>query len=179
MENNFITEMSQFIDLMISGEMVEFKVVPNKDEYWIPVRIVGVNVKDETVSHANEAGNRQFVGAYKWRLNENHPLYYQYRFPPKQTFEIDASGLCPIVLSLTDGKCKEFDPPLLQQHLAERGDAVKTFDWILRCAESSIKDSYSEGAPRRIQMEALCAHLRGQLKAQMPDMYDENGGVIR
>lgn len=39
--------------------------------------------------------------------------------------------------------------------------------WLIDCAQSGIEESYSEDAPRRIEMNNLCNNLREQLISQI------------
>lgn len=53
------------------------------------------------------------------------------------------------------------------------GNTDKTVDiaretlWLINCAEVGIEKTYKEGSPRRLEMEALCADLRKQLRKQI------------
>ncbi len=46
-------------------------------------------------------------------------------------------------------------------------DIARNVLWLINNAEASIQESYSEGAPRRIEMEKLCDELRKQLMSQL------------
>lgn len=57
----------------------------------------------------------------------------------------------------------------------EENSSVSDLDWILRCAECAVEESYQKGSPRLIQMSGLVHFLRDQLKKEYPDCYDESG----
>ncbi len=56
----------------------------------------------------------------------------------------------------------------------EQLEIGRMVSWMINNAEISIQEAYLEGAPRRIQMEKLCADLRKQLMSQLTqDEIDE------
>lgn len=83
-----------------------------------------------------------------------------------------------IELKLSDTQAKSLESIELQEYPVRNGDAVRSFDWILRCAQAGIYNCYEEGSPRRVEMEKLCEVLRFQLRNQAPDLYDESGKII-
>ena len=59
--------------------------------------------------------------------------------------------------------------PVCEKH-GTSGDSIeigRTVSWLINNAEASIQKAYKEGAPRRIEMEKLCADLREQLISQL------------
>lgn len=77
--------------------------------------------------------------------------------------------------TLTFNKDNNFDP-VSQKYGTEddRMNLANTVRWFINCAEAAIEESYKDGAPRRIQMESLCANLRRQLVSQLtPDEIEE------
>ena len=49
----------------------------------------------------------------------------------------------------------------------EKTEIAGEAEWLIRCAQIAIHQSYKEGAPRRIQMDKLTDNLREQLKKQL------------
>lgn len=53
-------------------------------------------------------------------------------------------------------------------------DSADTLSWILRCFLGAIRDSYTLGAPRSVEADAVVQDILEQVRGQMPaDKYAE------
>lgn len=76
-----------------------------------------------------------------------------------------------ITLHLSDVEAIEMGPERLKEYKPDGTQAIKSLEWILRCAESSISDSYLKDAVRYKEMFALCDFFRHQLYEQCPELF--------
>ena len=51
----------------------------------------------------------------------------------------------------------------------DREEVIKTAAWFVNCAMAGIEGSYSEGAPRRVEMGKLYKNMIAQLKEQLTE----------
>jgi rRNA pseudouridine-1189 N-methylase Emg1 (Nep1/Mra1 family) len=51
---------------------------------------------------------------------------------------------------------------------------IKIVRWVIGCAHQAIIDSYTEGSPRRIEMDRIYQDLRKQLESQLTKEQIEN-----
>ena len=82
-----------------------------------------------------------------------------------EEYEIEVN-MMPI--NLVFDEINHFDPTA--EKYGDKGNHVewaKTVYWFINNAETSIEVNYTEGAPRRVEMNLLCDSLRKQLRGQL------------